>query len=261
MLGQIFRYLKYRTKAKNRYKIHSPFAYGFLNNVLREKKYYDDFKILDSLTRELMESDKIIETVDYGAGGKGKEPVKYKTTLGKVAKRRSHPLKRLHLLYNLSAYLKPSTMLELGTAVGISSMYLKKPVPESKMITVEGCPVLASIARENFRKAGLKNIDVIAGNFDEVLDDVLQKFDKLDFVFFDGNHKKEPTLDYFNKCVEKSHPGTVFLFDDIHWSGEMEQAWERIKADERVSVTMDIFWFGFVFFRKGIAKQDFVVKY
>jgi predicted O-methyltransferase YrrM len=140
-------------------------------------------------------------------------------------------------------------------------MYLKKPLPQSKMVTIEGCATLASVAEEAFQQVGIENVDVMVGNFDVVLKEALDKFETLDFVFFDGNHRKEPTLRYFNQCVEKINPNTVFVFDDIHWSNGMQQAWEAIKADKRVSVTMDIFWLGFVFFRKGIAKQDFVVKY
>jgi len=199
--------------------------------------------------------------VDFGARAEGRDYKEYIIKLGEIVRRRSHPLKRLHIFYKLSNYIKPETMLEFGTAAGISTMYLKKPVPESKMITMEGCATLAAVALENLEKAGVKNVEVVQGNFDILLDDVLKKFDKLDFVFFDGNHRKEPTLEYFNKCMTKAHEGSVFVFDDIHWSKGMEEAWEAVKADDRVSVTMDIFWLGFVFFRKGIAKQDFVVKF
>jgi len=256
-----WQYAKYRTKAKNRFKIHSPFVYGFLENVFRDQTYYDDFKLLDEIYQEQKHSDRLIETIDFGAKASGKEYKEYVIKLGELVRKRSHPLKHLHIFYNLSRYVKPENILEFGTAAGIGTLYLKKPLPASKMVTMEGCATLASVAEENFKKAALENVEIIQGNFDVVLDDVLKKFDKLDFVFFDGNHRKEPTLEYFNKCMEKIHPETVFLFDDIHWSKGMNQAWEKIKADERVSVTMDVFWSGLVFFRKGIAKQDFVVKF
>ncbi len=259
--GIAWRYLQYRKNAKNRFKIHSPFVYGFLENVFRDEQKHEDFKLLDAIYDEQKHSDRLIETIDFGAKASGKEYKEYVIKLGDLVRKRSHPLKHLHIFYNLSRYVKPVNMLEFGTAAGMSTLYLKKPLPESKMVTMEGCATLASVAQENFEKAGLKNVEVIPGNFDVVLNDVLKKFDRLDFVFFDGNHRKEPTLDYFNRCMEKVHPGTVFLFDDIHWSKGMEEAWETIKADERVSVTMDVFWSGLVFFRKGIAKQDFVVKF
>jgi predicted O-methyltransferase YrrM len=260
-LGIAYRYIQYRRKAKNRFKIHSPFAYGFLEKVLREEPDDQELKELDEIYESLKRSDRLIETLDFGAGAEGREYSEYRAKLGKIVQRRSHPLKRLRIFYNLSRYLKPETMLELGTAAGISTMYLKKPLPQSKMVTIEGCATLASVAEEAFQQVGIENVDVMVGNFDVVLKEALDKFETLDFVFFDGNHRKEPTLRYFNQCVEKINPNTVFVFDDIHWSNEMQQAWEAIKADKRVSVTMDIFWLGFVFFRKGIAKQDFVVKY
>jgi predicted O-methyltransferase YrrM len=257
----LLRYFKYRQKAKNRFKIHSPFAYGLIENVFRKDKQNEDLRSLDDFVKELRQSKRTLETTDFGYGAGDKTYNSYVTTLGKIVRKRSHPQNRLHLLYNLVTYLNPKSMLEFGTAAGISTMYLKKPLPDSKMITMEGCSNLAALAKENIDKMNVENVEVYQGDFDKIVDNVLKKFDKLDFVFFDGNHKKEPTLNYFNKCYEKSHNDSVFVFDDIHWSKGMEQAWEIIKADERVSVTMDIFWFGLVFFRSGIAKQDFVVKF
>jgi len=260
-IGLISRFIKYRVQAKTRYKIHSPFVFDLINIVFRDNKYYDDFALLDPFVEELKQNTSEIETTDFGAGAGGSEYKVYLKQLGKIVKARSHTIPRLHLLYKLARYFKPETMLEFGTAAGVSSMYLKKGLPDSNMITMEGCPGLSAVSRENFEKMQIRNIEVANGNFDVMLDDVLKKFDQLDFVFFDGNHRKEPTLNYFNQCVTKAHENTVFIFDDIHWSDGMEAAWNSIKADDRVSITVDIFWFGLVFFKKGVAKQNFIVKY
>ena len=110
----------------------------------------------------------------------------------------------------------------------------------------------------------MKNIESIVGNFDIVLTSNLQHLTsnfKLDFVFFDGNHKKIPTLNYFKQCLEYAHNTSVFIFDDIHWSDEMEEAWGEIKSNQKVSVTIDLFFMGLVFFRKEQEKEDFVVRY
>jgi predicted O-methyltransferase YrrM len=259
--GIATRFLKYRLKADTRYKVHSPFVFDLINKVFRDKNYYADFEELDAFVNRLKEDDNAVETTDFGAGAGDNGYRVYLKPLSKIVKERSHTIPRLHLLYNLARYFKPQTMLEFGTAAGVSTIYLKKGLPESKMITMEGCPGLSAIARDNFNKLKLKNIEVANGNFDVMLDDVLNGFKKLDFVFFDGNHRKEPTLRYFNHCMEKAHEESVFIFDDIHWSKGMEHAWNTIKADERVRITVDIFWFGMVFFKKGVAKQNFVIKY
>ncbi len=255
------RYLKYRATAKSRFKTHSPFVFDLINHVFRNKEYYNDFAILDNYFDELKQKESAIETTDFGAGAGENDYKVYLKPLGKIVKERSHTKPRLHLLYNLMKYFRPETMLEFGTAAGVSSMYLKKGLPESRMVTMEGCPGLCAVARENFERMKLENITVSNGNFDVILPEVLKSFDKLDFVFFDGNHRKEPTLNYFNQCMEKAHENTLFVFDDIHWSKGMETAWNTIKADNRVSLTIDIFWFGMVFFKKGVVKQDFIIKY
>jgi len=260
-IGLVARFLDYRIRAKSRYKIHSPFVFDLINKVFRDSTICDDFRLLDPFVVELKGNNSAIETTDFGAGAGEKEYQIYLKPLNKIVRERSHNVSHLHLLYRIARYFNPKYMLEFGTAAGVSTLYLKKGLPDSKMITMEGCPGLSAVARDNFDKLQLQNVEVANGNFDVMLPAILKKFEKLDFVFFDGNHRKKPTLDYFNQCMEKAHENTVFLFDDIHWSKGMEAAWETIKADKRVSLTVDIFWFGLVFFKEGMEKQNFVVKY
>jgi predicted O-methyltransferase YrrM len=149
----------------------------------------------------------------------------------------------------------------MGTAAGLSASYIKFPVPESKMISMEGCSNLASVAENTFRELNIQNIEIRTGDFENTLPEVLQQIKKLDFVFFDGNHRKEATLGYFSQCIEKITENSLFVFDDIHWSPGMAEAWNSIKSDSRVMISIDLFWLGLVFFRKGTPKQDFVIRY
>ncbi len=257
----ILRYIKYRITAKTRYNIHSQFVFDFINNILRDKTKYNDYDVLWKHRNKLANDKNLIETVDFGVGS-GKKA--YSTRImpfGKIVRLRSHKEQELRLLYRLTKYYKPANILELGTAAGISTSYLMSGNKTDYMVTMEGCENLAAKARESFIELGLENINVAVGNFDTGLDNVLNKFTKLDFVFFDGNHRKEPTLKYFESCVQLTHENSIFVFDDIHWSKGMESAWESIKNDKRVNVTIDLFWFGIVFFRSGIEKQNFVLYY
>jgi predicted O-methyltransferase YrrM len=134
-------------------------------------------------------------------------------------------------------------------------------MPEGRVITMEGCIDSANIARENFEKTGQKNVTVITGDFGDILTDTLNNNPKPDLVFFDGNHRKEPTLAYFEQCLQHINPSSVFIFDDIHWSAGMEEAWSIIQLDERVKVTIDLFHLGIVFFRDELSKENFVLRY
>ncbi len=254
-------YLTYLTKAKTRYKVHSPFVFDLVENVLKDKTKYPEYRRIEKFKKNISRSKTIIETMDLGARSKNKHYTTSMEKMGDIVKRRSQHKNQARLLYRLSRHFQPENLLEFGTAAGISTAYIKAPVPESKMITMEGCASLADVAAGNLKKLRIENVNISIGEFDVVLPNILKKFDRLDFVFFDGNHRREPTLDYFNQCAELAGENTLFVFDDIHWSPGMEDAWNTIKKDNRVSISIDLFWFGLVFFRRGIIKQDFIIRY
>ncbi|MAZ93437.1 MAG: SAM-dependent methyltransferase [Lentimicrobiaceae bacterium] len=248
----IYRYIKFLVKSKTRYTIHSDFVYDFINKVLRDKTRYKDYNLLWENRNKFASSVDQIETVDFGS----KSGIKsYKTIilpLNNIVKSRSHSKSRMELIYRIVKNQSPANVLEFGTCVGVSSSYIKKAYPESRFITMEGCANLAAKAQDNFSENGLSHVEIVVGNFDSILNSVLKKFTTLDFIFFDGNHREIPTISYFESCAELSNENSIFVIDDIHWSKGMENAWNKIKADKRVSVSIDLFWFGILFFRKGI---------
>lgn len=260
LLFLITRYINYLIRAKSRYNIHSKFVYDFIENVVRDKTQYPDYEKLNRVKTELLSNHNPIETVDFGSGAGEKQYDTNVIAISKIVKRRTHSRKQLELLFRLSKYFKPKNVLEFGTALGISTSYIYAGNPEAKLITMEGCANLAAKATEVFDGLNYNSIEIAIGNFDTNLDRVLSDIDTLDFVFFDGNHKKEPTIKYYESCVKLSNENSIFVFDDIHWSAGMEEAWDIIKSDKRVSLTIDLFWFGIVFFRKGIEKQNFIIR-
>jgi len=149
----------------------------------------------------------------------------------------------------------------LGTSLGISSAYLASGNPNGKLLTIEGASSISAVANKNFQSLGLTNIELLTGNFDIILPDIL-KASVPDFVFIDGNHRKEPTLDYFHQLLKKAGESSIFIFDDIHWSREMEAAWHEIKNHSSVMLTVDLFFIGLVFFRPEFkVKQDFIIRF
>ena len=130
-----------------------------------------------------------------------------------------------------------------------------------QITTVEGCPNTSKVAQINFDKIGFKNITLVNETFDAFLPNYVKKTNQLDFVFFDGNHTKEATLNYFNICLQNINNNTVFVFDDIHWSEGMTAAWEEIKKHPKVTTTIDLHFVGIVFFNTDLSKEDFVLKF
>jgi predicted O-methyltransferase YrrM len=200
-----------------------------------------------------------IEVTDLGAGSKG--GLKKARSVSKIAEISVKNAKYSRLLFRMVNYFQPATILELGTSLGLSTISLAIARSESKVFTIEGCLNTREIAIENFQEAGLNNIDSRLGDFKDVLPDVLKGLNSVDLVFFDGNHQKEPTLHYFELCLQKANNESVFIFDDIYWSAEMTEAWKIIKEHPKVTVTIDLYQMGIVFFRKEQVKQHFVIAY
>ena len=264
MISQIYyalKYIRYRLFAKHKkgHGIHSPFVYNLITEVFNQKENNPKLIEVNKAYNLYANSDEQIEYTDLGAGSK--TSAKKILSLKKIVKKSAVTKKYGKLLFFLIHYFKPSTILELGTSVGISTAFIASAATDSEVLTIEASESKLKKAIEIAKILKLKNIRFVNGDFDEILDTVLLKFNKLDFVFFDGNHKKEATLKYFNACMENAHRDSVFVFDDIHWSEEMEKAWEEIKRNPKVRVSIDIFRMGIIFFRSELSYQHYVIKF
>lgn len=255
---RVKQYANYLSKAKNRHGIHSPFVYQLLDEVVYEKTNHHEYETVESIRKGLLSRTDEIEITDLGAGSTVNSSNRRK--VADIAKNSAKGGKWGELLFRLARHFQPETMIELGTSLGIGALYQSFGNPNGKLTTLEGCPNTAAIAREQFAQANLKPA-IIEGSFDDTLKPYLDSIEKLDWAFIDGNHQKEPTIKYFNQCMEKCHNDSVLLFDDIYWSKGMAEAWQNIQADERVTVTLDLFQVGIVFLRKQQPKQDFVIRY
>ena len=254
-------YLKYLLRSGNEHSIHSPFLFDLYTKVIKDKnETHPDYKNLKLLRQELLSSHETIEILDLGAGSRINKSNRRK--IKTIAKNAEKPAKFGRLFHRLIRHFQPDNILELGTSLGLTTLYMSKAKPDSTILSFEGCPETATIAKRNFQKSGAENIELILGNIDETLPTALKKFNKpLDYAYFDANHRYEPTVRYFEDCLPYINNDTLFIFDDIYWSEEMTQAWEFIKAHPQVTLTVDLFWVGLVFFRKEQVKENFVLRF
>ena len=261
------KYIRYYLTAQTKHDIHSPFVFDLLTNIIEDKTPFYVYKNIEAVRSKMLLSTETIDVLDFGVGSESVDK-KRKKKIKTIAKYSAKSEKYCFLLFRLVNHFQPQTILELGTSLGISTLYLASPNSKSKIITLEGCSQTAEVAKHNFEQLKLKNIEQVVGNFDETLKVVLEKYCKLqtancklDLVFFDGNHRKAPTIRYFEQCLNFSNENSVFIFDDIHWSQEMEEAWSAIKNHPQVTITIDLFFLGLVFFRGGISKQHFTLRF
>lgn len=239
--------------------IHSPFVYDVIRNVLIDKKKYPEYKTIESRRKELLMNNSSIEVLDFGAGSIHFNSKQRK--IQDIASSSLSPKKYAQLLFRLIRYSNSKNILEVGSSLGISGSYLALANVNARCVTLEGAPSIANIAKQSFENCAAKNIEIVVGNFSETVPFALQKLEKVDFAFVDGNHQKQATLDYFEQILPFCNEKSILIFDDIYWSKGMTEAWGLIKNDARVSITIDVCKFGIVFFRKGILKQDFVIRY
>lgn len=254
----IYDYIKYLLQAKDEYSLHSPFLFEFYTKVVKDKNILHRFQEIERLRKQLFQDGRIIQITDFGAGSKLN--LSNTRKVKDIAKNSQKSPKIGQFLHRIVAFYNYKNILDLGTSLGLTTAYLSKINTDSQILSFEGCPETAKIAQENFDKLSLKNIEIVVGNIDETLPKKLKEISNLDFVFFDANHRYEPTVRYFEQCLEKAHERSCFVFDDIYWSDEMKQAWQFIKNHPSVTVSLDVFWLGIVFFHKKQVKQDFVLK-
>jgi predicted O-methyltransferase YrrM len=255
-------YMQYWWHASNGkgHGVHSPFVFNFITRVLNDERFFYCYETIETLRNQLKRDSTVLTIEDFGAGSRIHTHTQRKVS--DIATSSLKPKKYSQLLFRMVNYFQPATILELGTSLGITTAYLACGNCNAQVITMEGATSVAALAQQNFRALRIKNIQLVTGNFDDTLPFALDQLRAVDFAFIDGNHRLAPTLQYFYQLLPKVHEYSVLVFDDIHWSREMEDAWNTIKAHEKVSLTIDLFFIGIVFFRKeNKVKQEFAIRF
>ena len=257
LLKLAIRYLKYLFTSQNNSSLHSPHVYEFVTNIVYQKTKNNSVREIKKLRSLLYNRNEYIFITDFGAGSTINKSKKRK--IKDIAKNSSKNSKYGELLYRIVEFYKPKKILELGTSFGISTCYLAKGNSNSQLQTFEGCPSTAKIAQQNFKQLEIKNTDIIVGDFKNTLAKNINT--DIDLAFVDGNHNKQSTIEYFEIILKKSNNKTILVFDDIHWSSEMEQAWKHIKESKKTTVTIDLFFIGIVFLDKKLSKEDYIIRF
>lgn len=257
----VLKYIKHNITARGRkgYGIHSPSIFKLVTGVIHDFTPFYCYADIEAQRTKLLNNNKTIEITDLGAGSKiynGNTRL-----ISSIAKYSLKPKKQAQLLFRLVNHYNYKNILEIGTSLGITTSYLASVNSKARILTLEGCNEQLNIAKGVFEKLELKNITPILGNFNDTLPKALNKFEQLDFVFFDGNHTKEATLKYFEQCLPLAHNESLFIFDDIHLNPEMEDFWNELKQRPEVKVTLDLFHLGIVFFRKELTKENFNIRF
>ena len=256
------KFVKYYLHAHNGkgHGMHSPFVFQFILHVLNNRSGYVPPAEIETLRKKLLQDKRVLAIEDFGAGSRVAKTKQ--RTVSELTHSALKPKKLAQLLFRLVRHYQPQTILELGTSLGITTSYLAAANPAASILTIEGSQAIASIATENFATLGCRNIQQHVGNFDHLLSSAIRHLTSVDLAYIDGNHRYQPTINYFTQLLPALHNDSILVFDDIHWSAEMEKAWEEIQQHPSVQCTVDVFFLGFVFFRKEFkVKQHFAIRF
>jgi len=231
--------------------VHSPFLFQLTRNIIYDESSYYIFPEIERIRKKLLSNHNKLNIIDFGTGKD--RP----TTVRAVASKSLKSAKYGQLLFKITNFIKAQSILELGTSFGLTTSYLAASCNKIKCITLEGSPESVEIAKQNFKKLGIENIQLIMGNIDVTLSDAIGHFETLDLIFIDANHRMPAAYSYFELCLNKIHENSIVIIDDIYWSSEMEIAWKMIKNHPQVTSTIDLFQLGMVFFRTDLHKKHY----
>lgn len=251
-------YLRHLLQARQRHGVHSPLVYHLMTQVLLPDRNFYCFSELEEYRSLLLKENTMLEVHDLGAGSRAGNATR--RSVSSIAANALQPKASAQMLFRLCNFFQPSSILELGTSLGLTTAYLAKAAPHAHVISIEGSPAIAERARRSLSDLYVSNASCITGSFDDRLPEVLREMPHPDFVLIDGNHRYEPTMRYFQTIMRSAGPQSVLVFDDIHWSPEMEQAWKEMAADSRVRASLDFFEFGMILLDPSRQKEHFLLR-
>lgn len=253
---QLWAYFRFLGKSTNQHGVHSPFVYELVTKCFYDQKKHLVYKVWTQAQQSLFKDHTHIEMFDEGAGSRGFSS--HRRRVSTIAKNTGTKQKRANLLHRLVAYFEVKSALELGTSLGLGSLAMRLE-NKIKLTTVEACPATLARAKTLFKAFSIDDITTFQGKFSDFFE-ALTTNQQFDLVFLDGHHDGKATLAYFEKILPHLHEHSILILDDIHWSKSMEEAWEILINDTRISVSIDTFFWGFLFFRKGQVKEHFIIR-
>jgi predicted O-methyltransferase YrrM len=253
MFYRFFTYILYQWRRKR--WAHSAFVYDFICIVLRNQTGKNEYKKIEQIRKKLRKNHQTLYILYAGGHADCGSilPIDDVVRYFSVSKSTGNLLFQLVRRYNLQH------IVEFGTAFGLSAAYMAMANPGASILTVEQSPEVSAIAEETFKMLKLNNIERINADFDAVIKHFPAKFKYLDLLYVKVITSRRRLCNYFHFIKQYASPSTIFVLEGIYKTKEMTSVWKSIQADPDVSITIDLYSAGLVFFRQKIAKQNFVL--
>ena len=240
--------LRWYGRARTRYDVHSPYLHAFVREVYRDRRFYHAFTTIRNIRIAWSKSSDRVNLLQLGAPSRTTDATS--RSAASLVATNAIADGEGRLLFRLALWLRPERIVEFGTNAGISTLYLHLADTRVPLYTVEGNPEVAALARASFERAGASDhLQAYVATFQDWLAH-LPFTDRARTLFFlDGDHRQHPTVAYVRAILATATADSIFVVADIHWSEEMESAWEKLKALPEVRASVDTYHFGLLFFR------------
>ncbi len=253
-MNRYISHIQHFLKAKKRHGLHSPFVYKLSDECLKIKIALSDKKILKNQFDLLQKNEQTISISDFGAGSKhmGNE-----RKINAIFKNSRSSEKYAKLLYQLSRFYQPKRILELGTSLAWGTLHLHLGHPDAIIDTIEGCPQTHAISKKLFP---VRTDKIVFHNarFEDYF--ITLSDEKFDFIFIDGNHRGPALLEYLDQLKPFAHNDTLWILDDIRWSDDMWEAWNKIVKNPQFHLSIDFGRMALVSFRQQQVKEHFMLR-
>lgn len=263
-LHRIWAYLKHFFTSWNTTGegIHSPYLFHIVRFILRDENTFYCFADIERRREMLLACEDELEVVDFGSKG-SPEGKPGQRRVSDIAARELERPQIGQVLFRLVHFMgqhaqRPLEILELGTSLGVTTAYLASADSRNRVITLEGSGAVLQVAQGVWRALRLENIEWQEGNIDATL--FIYAREKIDLAYVDANHTYEATMRYAAYLLPRMTEKGVLVLDDIHYSRDMERAWEALKADSRVTTSMDLYHIGLLFVDPHYLKRHYRIR-
>lgn len=248
-------FLKFKFRAKGKHSIHSPYVFDFVTKCMTQKIDFTTKENAKKIKKKLQSNSNNIIIKDLGQGSKTLSNTR---KISKIYQTASSKGIYAELLYQLVKFYNIKNSLELGTSLGVGTFYLASGNLNGHVTTIDASCETQTIAKKQLSSVGLTNITFINSTFNEYFEQ--KPTPSFDLIFIDGHHNGKALLRYLNLLENNIHDETVIIVDDIRWSDDMFEAWNKLVLDPHYHLSLDLFRMGIIMKRQHQAKEHFILK-
>ena len=245
--------IKYLSKAQHRggHGIHSPFLFHLITTVIENKQQNAEYKIINKLHTNSLNL--LNQRQDLPFNQNSGEAINITDHPRKLSKKLELPRRFHEMIFRLIREFKPAAIIHYGPTIGINSgvMALANPLTPVYQITEDH--IYDLLAQDLLMDPGLTNLCFLPQDSVPPV--------RPEFVMINYPENPERNKILLQRCIHENGENDLIIIKGIHHSKEMEEIWKEMTLHTSVRVTLDLFETGIVLFRRGLQKENFILRF